>query len=212
MHSLQIKHPPILCNTLTLLRGGGLFSNIQLVMTVCPNKCVEEVKPHNKFGCSYPEEQQQCWSCSMRIFPSLLVLPTEKWQCYNLQLSVMTGDEGRLGNSHVCLCPQSTTKALITAFAKLRASKKFYKWFTDYAHRLYIHGCDHRSKLLPALFGAFTIECIEFQPLTVDYTHIYGSKSMGATPPRNIFILCMCTWDILEDLPTGHLNETNLPM
>jgi len=31
-------------------------------------------------GCSYPVEQQQHWPCTMRIFPSLLVLSTEDWQ------------------------------------------------------------------------------------------------------------------------------------
>jgi len=30
--------------------------------------------------CSHPEEQQQCWPCTMRIFLSLLVLRTEEWQ------------------------------------------------------------------------------------------------------------------------------------
>jgi len=36
--------------------------------------------------CSYPdpEEQQQHWSCTMRIFPSLLVLATEEWQQDNM--------------------------------------------------------------------------------------------------------------------------------
>jgi len=54
------------------------------------------------------EEQQQRWSCTMRIFPSLLVLPTEEWQQVNMhcQLSVVTGDEGRLGGSDMCLCVQ----------------------------------------------------------------------------------------------------------
>ena len=47
-----------------------------------------------------------------------------------------------------------------------------------------------RSKLWPALFGILTvdhtdfqalnIDCIEFQPWTVDYVHIYGSIRKNA--------------------------------
>jgi len=37
------------------------------------------------------------WSCTTRIFPSLLVLPTEEWQQDNMQSSVVTGDKNRLG-------------------------------------------------------------------------------------------------------------------
>ena len=49
---------------------------------------------------------------------SLLVLPTEEWQQDNVQLSVVTGDEGKVGNSYVCLRLQGRTKAL---FTKLKA-------------------------------------------------------------------------------------------
>ena len=53
---------------------GGLYSNICLFLTICLHKHVDIVKSHD--SCSYPEEQQQHWSCTTRIFPSLLVLPT----------------------------------------------------------------------------------------------------------------------------------------
>jgi len=96
-------------------------------------------------GCSYPEEQQQHWSCTTRIFPSVLVLPTEEWQQDNVQSSVLTGDEGRLGNLCICLHLQGTTKT-ITLFTKIKAYLKtvlrtihrlLYKIYSVHMHLRY---------------------------------------------------------------------------
>ena len=86
-------------------------------------------------GCSCPEEEQQHLSCTVRIFPSLLVLPTEEceimcsrqwWQETKVDwLSVVTGDEGRLVNSCMCLRLQGTMKTLITLFAKQVGLSRF---------------------------------------------------------------------------------------
>ena len=46
-HSLPIIRPPILHTALSLQRGGGLYSNIQLVLTVCTHKCVDAAKSHD---------------------------------------------------------------------------------------------------------------------------------------------------------------------
>jgi len=54
-----------------------------------------------------------------------------------------------------------------------------------HSHRLYNHSCDHRSNfdqlfsavwpLTTLIFRASTIDHVAFQPLTVDYMHIYGN-------------------------------------
>ena len=43
---------------------------------------------------SYPEEQQQCWSCATRQFPSLLVLD---WQWDNMHRHWRLETKGRTG-------------------------------------------------------------------------------------------------------------------
>jgi len=75
-------------------------------------------------------------------FSSLLVLPTEEWQQDNVQSSVVTGDEGRLGDSYMCLSPQGAMKMLITCtctitlFAKPKA---YFKMVLLKIHRLLIY-------------------------------------------------------------------------
>ena len=64
-------------------------------------------------------------------FPKSVVLFTEAWQGDNVQLSVVTGDEGRLGYLYICLHLQGKTKTQ-SLFAKL-TSKQFYKISTDYS-------------------------------------------------------------------------------
>ena len=60
-----------------------------------------------------------------------------------------------------------------------------------HSHRLYSHSCDRKVKnfdqlfsafspLTTLIFGALTIDCVEFQPLTIDYVHIYGSIQKNA--------------------------------
>jgi len=70
----------------------------------------------------------------MRIFPSLLVLPTEEWQQVNVhcQLSVVTQDKGRLGGSDMCLCVQGKQTPWLLRSLSYKASNWFYKRFTDY--------------------------------------------------------------------------------
>ena len=53
---------------------------------------------------------------------SAVGLPMEAWQQDKMLLSVVAGDEGRLGNSYVCLCLQGTTKTLITLFTELKTT------------------------------------------------------------------------------------------
>jgi len=64
----------------------------------------------------------------MRIFPSLLVLPTEEWQQVNVhcQLSVVTGDEGRLGGSDMCLCVQGKQTPILLCSQSYKVSNWFY--------------------------------------------------------------------------------------
>ena len=85
-------------------------------------------------GCSYLEKQQQRWSCATRIFPSLLVLPIEEWQQVNVhcQLSVVTGDEARLGGSDVCLCLQGEQKHWLLCSLSYKSFKPVLQRFTDY--------------------------------------------------------------------------------
>ena len=52
-------------------------------------KHVDALKSHHDLAVA---QQQLHWSCTTRIFPSLLVIPTEEWQLDNVQLSVVTGD------------------------------------------------------------------------------------------------------------------------
>ena len=80
-------------------------------------------------GCSYPEDQQQHWSCTTRTFPSLLVLPTEEWQRDNVhcQASVMTGDKGRLGGLDTCLCPQGKQKRWLLCSLSYKLQSSFTK-------------------------------------------------------------------------------------
>jgi len=60
----------------------------------------------------------------------------EEWQRGNVQSSLVTGDEGRLGNLYVCLCLQGAMKTLITMFTKLKAY--FKKRFTGYSTQQFI--------------------------------------------------------------------------
>ena len=73
--------------------------NIRLVST----SHMDVVKSRDDLAVySYLEKQQQHWSCTARIS---LVLPIDEWQQNNVyQLSVVPGDEGRLGGSNVSLC------------------------------------------------------------------------------------------------------------
>ena len=52
---------------------------------------------------------------------------------------MVTGDEGRLGNSYVCLCLQGTAKTLITLFATLKA----YNFTNESQTTLCIIFCAH---------------------------------------------------------------------
>ena len=76
--------------------------------------------------------------------PNRLVLPTEEWQPDSMQLSVVTGDEGRLGNSYMCLhvCLQGTTKTLLTKLkAYLGLLQMVLQRFTNY-YTQYIYSVD----------------------------------------------------------------------
>jgi len=45
-------------------------------------------------------------AATLIMFPRLLLFSTEEW----LQDNVVTGDEGRLGSTDMCLCLQGETK------------------------------------------------------------------------------------------------------
>jgi len=67
--SLPILHPPILLTTLSLKWGGGLYSNIRLVLTVHLHKCMDAGKSHDdarnssNIGHALRESSQVCWYC-----------------------------------------------------------------------------------------------------------------------------------------------------
>jgi len=66
-HSLPIIHPPILLTTLSLQRGGGLYSNIQLVSIICPHKRMNAVKSHDDLAVAIRRNSSnicQCCICS----------------------------------------------------------------------------------------------------------------------------------------------------
>ena len=49
---------------------------------------------------------------------------------------MVTGDEGRLGNSYVCLCLQGTMMTLIILFAMLKAYLSYFEAVFQTIHKL----------------------------------------------------------------------------
>ena len=101
----------------TLVQSGERLILKYLVSLNCvPHKHVDVAKSQDDLAvATYLEEQQQHWSCTMRIFPSLLVLHTEEWQQDNVhcQLSVVNGDRRQRETGcfgRVCLCLQGEQK------------------------------------------------------------------------------------------------------
>jgi len=97
----MIIHLPILHTTLCLKWGRGLYSNIRSVSTIYAPTNVDAVKSHDDLavairrnssnvGHAPQESYEVCW------------YPTEEWQRNNVQLTVVTGDKGRLG-THMCV-------------------------------------------------------------------------------------------------------------
>jgi len=95
-------------------------------------------------GCRYTEEQQQGWSCTMRIFPSLLVLPTEEWQ----QVNIISGDKGKIrwfqhvsmpmssgGNENCWLCEAKSL--LQTSFTKDSRTTLYNNWLCAHVPRIF---------------------------------------------------------------------------
>ena len=120
---------PIICPPTTL--RGGLILEFRLDSTICPHKCADVVKLHddlvvaiqrnsNNIGHTPRESSQVCLNFLQKS-------GSEK-MCSH---SVVTGDEGRLGNLYVCLCLQGTTK---TPFAELKA---YFKKVLQTIYRLH---------------------------------------------------------------------------
>ena len=110
-HSLQIKRPPHFVQYFDSI----VFSNIQLVMTICPNKCVEEVKSHNNLavaiqrnssnGHAPRESSQVCWYFLQK----------------NGKLTSSVETEGKLGASEMCLCLRLQGETKTADYVKLKA-------------------------------------------------------------------------------------------
>ena len=98
--------------------GRGLYSNIWLDQTICPHKCADVVKSHDDLAVAIQRNSNNIGHApreSSQVCLNFLQKSGSEKTCSH---SVVTGDEGRLGNLYVCLCLQGTTKTL---FAELKA-------------------------------------------------------------------------------------------
>jgi len=110
--------------------GRGLYLNIWLDWTICPDKRADVVKSHDDVVVAIQRNSNNIGYApreSSQVFLNFLQKSGSEITCSH---SVVTGDEGRLGNSYVCLCLQGTTKTL---FAKL---KTYFKTVLQIIHRL----------------------------------------------------------------------------
>ena len=107
---------PILCTTLSL-KWGGAYTRI--FGKSHDNLAVAIQRNSNNIGHAPQESSQVCLKFLQKSGSEIT--------CSH---SVVTGDEGRLGNSYVCLCLQGTMKTL---FAKPKA---YFKTVLQTIHRL----------------------------------------------------------------------------
>jgi len=154
-----------------------------------PHKSMDATKSHDDLAV-----QQQHWSCTCttRIFSSLLVLPTEEWQQVNVhrQLWVVTGDDGRLGGSDVCLCLRGVH---IHAFLKCCIGKR------NLDGNRYLYYCQYHTSSVRAIFGKSLRQFLAAREVSCCHTlcwtpffqcSLATSRRCGS---NNLFIYCSCT-------------------
>ena len=139
--SLPIICPTILHTTFSLKWGGGLYSNVRLVWLYAPtckqtNAWMWQNHTMTWLQLSAGTTATLVMTCSTKIFPSLLVLPTKEWQQDNMHCCNRTGNEWKLGGSEGCLHLQ--WKRLLWSLSEKLISNQFYKRFTDYSTQQFI--------------------------------------------------------------------------
>ena len=97
-------HPPFF-TLFSVYIGRDFYSNVS---DYTPHKLADTrlKKVQLDFAVSRTEEQQQCWSCTMWIFPSLLVIFTEERQQDHLLCHWWQETSRSLDCSDVCPCLQ----------------------------------------------------------------------------------------------------------